>query len=82
MQRVISSVFALSFLFTMPAFAGEAEGKIVDVNASAMTVTLDSGETYTLPPEFDVTLVSPGMVVALAHEDDAAKTVTDMELVD
>ncbi|MEM9999522.1 MAG: DUF1344 domain-containing protein [Pseudomonadota bacterium] len=64
------------------AFAGEAQGTITFVNANAMTVTMDNGETYTLPPEFDVSLITPGMVVALAHDDDTARTVTDMEQID
>lgn len=65
-----------------PVFAGEARGVILGVNANAMTMTMDNGQTYALPPEFDVSLIAPGMVVALAHDDDPAKTVTDMEQID
>ncbi|MEL6921720.1 MAG: DUF1344 domain-containing protein [Pseudomonadota bacterium] len=82
MKKRLAATSAI--LLTMSAFAhaGEAQGAITEVDAAAMTMTLDNGETYTLPAEFDVSLIGPGMVVALAHEDDAAKTVTDMEQID
>ena len=71
-----------SLAFVSAPLAGEAQGTIAAVNPNAMTVTLDNGETYKLPPEFDPAIIMPGMVIALAHEEDAAKTVTDMEQLD
>ena len=82
LKRIISLALAASLGCGAPALAGEARGAIITVDADAMQMTLDNGVTYTLPPEFDVTLITPGMIVALAHEDDAAKTVTDMEQID
>ncbi|MEO1747383.1 MAG: DUF1344 domain-containing protein, partial [Pseudomonadota bacterium] len=82
LRQIFLILLALNLMPVAPSIAGEAQGAITAVNAKAMTVTLDNGEIYALPDEFDVSLISPGMVVALAHEDDSAKTVTDMELVD
>lgn len=82
MRLIFATGFVLNLFMIVSSLAGEAQGEIIAINASAMTVTLDNGETYGLPDEFDVSLISPGMVVALAHEDRPGKTVTDMELVD
>ena len=82
MQKIIAISFAVLLMSGMTSHAGEAQGTITFVNANAMTVTIDNGQTYALPPEFDVSLITPGMVVALAHDDDPASTVTDMEQID
>ncbi|MEL6201530.1 MAG: DUF1344 domain-containing protein [Pseudomonadota bacterium] len=82
MRLVFAAGFILNLFMIATSVAGEAQGAITAVDANAMTVTLDNGETYGLPDEFDLSLISPGMVVALAHEDGSPKTVTDMELVD
>lgn len=83
MPKTIIAAFLASLAMSVAAIAGEAQGSIVSTDATAMTVTLDNNETYALPADFDITLIGRGMVVALAYnDDDAAKTVTDMELLD
>ena len=50
------------------AQAADDEGKITKVNAEALTITLENGNTYKLSAEFDVEALQPGMEVVLAYD--------------
>ena len=61
------------------ALAAEDEGKIARVDAEAMTITLDNGNTYKLSGEFDVEALEVGVEVVLAYDTVAGeKLVTDL----
>lgn len=83
MKKYFLATCAALALMTGHAFADEAEGAITAVDATAYTMTLDNGESYKLPDEFDITLIGEGMRVALAYDEvDGAKLITDMEQID
>ena len=61
------------------ALAAEDEGKIARVDAEAMTITLDNGNTYKLSGEFDVEALEVGTEVVLAYDTiGGEKMVTDL----
>lgn len=82
MKKLLISMAALA-AFVGAAIADEADGTIVEVDASTPSMTLDNGETYVLPQGFDTSLIGPGMRVALAFDEaDGRKMVTDMSQVE
>lgn len=63
------------------ALAAQAEGKIQSIDREKLTITLEDGESYKLPGEFDVTAISEGMGIYFAYDDvDGQKLITDLEL--
>lgn len=65
--------------FTGAAMAAEDEGKIARIDAEALTITLDNGNTYKLSAEFDVEALVEGMEVVLAYDTvGGEKLVTDL----
>lgn len=65
--------------FSGSAMAADDEGKIARVDANAMTITLENGNTYKLSGEFDVEALEVGTEVVLAYDTIAGeKTVTDL----
>lgn len=83
MKQIFLTALAASALMAAPAWAGEAEGTITSVDTNNYAMTLDDGQTYKLPAEFDVSLIGEGMRVALAFDENGdEKLVTDMEQVD
>ncbi|MGB7431646.1 MAG: DUF1344 domain-containing protein [Ahrensia sp.] len=83
MKRLLIAILAPAFLIVGHAMADDAEGTIASINASNYTMALDDGKTYTLPAEFDISLIGEGMRVALAYDDvNGALMVTDMEQID
>lgn len=72
---VISAVLALAG----PAAAADDEGRIASVDADSQTITLDNGNIYRLPGEFDAESLSVGMEVVIAYDTIAGeKTITDI----
>ncbi|MEO1746165.1 MAG: DUF1344 domain-containing protein, partial [Pseudomonadota bacterium] len=53
MKTFLPIAAAVSLALTAFAHAGEAQGTITAIDPAAMTMTLDTGDTYTLPAEFD-----------------------------
>lgn len=79
---ILASVISVALL-SSHAFAGEVEGTINSVDVANYVMTLDDGQTYNLPQEFDITLIGEGMRVSLAYDEQGdTKVVTDMEQVD
>jgi len=84
MRTVRKILPALFFAASVAFFAGAAvaaddEGKITRVDADAMTITLDNGNTYKLSGEFDVEALEVGTEVVLAYDTiGGEKMVTDL----
>ncbi len=53
------------------ALADEASGQITDIDDSAMTVTLDDGNTYKLPDDVDTSSLMVGDNVTIEYSKDA-----------
>ena len=80
-MRIITAALAAILAISVPAFAGDAEGRIKSVDTEKMTVTLDDGKTYKLPAEMDVSAVEPGLTILLAYDVvDGVNQITDLEL--
>jgi hypothetical protein len=62
---VVAAGLALS---SAAALAADDEGKVARVDAEAMTLTLENGNTYKLSGEFDVEALEVGVEVVLAYD--------------
>ena len=80
MRKLI--VMAAGFLaFATVAYAETTEGKITRVDSAAMTVVLDDGKTYKLPPEMDMSGIAAGIEILIAYDvNDGVNQITDMEV--
>jgi hypothetical protein len=80
MRSLIGALVA-ALMFSSAAFAAEAEGKIATVDRDNLTITLENGNSYKLPGEFDVDAIKEGMLVLLAYDKVGDQNmITDMEL--
>lgn len=82
MRSLLAAAASLMLGFMSPAFADTTEGKVQRVNAEAMTVVLDDGKTYRLPPEMDMTVIEEGIEIIVAYDvgADGTNQITDMEI--
>lgn len=80
-MRLAAAALSLALLAT-PVLAADTEGKITTVDPENMTITLQDGSTYRLPPEMDVSAISDGMEIVIAYRvnEDGEKQITDMLL--
>ncbi|MEP9385762.1 DUF1344 domain-containing protein [Mesorhizobium sp. KR9-304] len=77
----LAAALMFSTTFSGAAFAAEAEGKIKAVDRDNLTITLENGNSYKLPGEFDVDAIQEGMDVLLAYDKVGDQNmITDMEL--
>jgi hypothetical protein len=77
----LAAVLMLSTIVSTVALAAEAEGKIQTVDRDNLTITLENGDSYKLPGEFDVDAIKEGMLVLLAYDKVGDQNmITDMEL--
>lgn len=67
MRGIIAAAGAL-IMMTAGALAADTEGEIKQVDADAMTITLDDGKTYRLPAEMDVSTITEGVTVIIAYD--------------
>lgn len=80
-MRTLISAICGALLMTSAVFAAEAEGKIKAIDTDSQTITLDDGEAYKLPGEFDMTSIKEGMEVLLAYDKiEGQNLITDMQL--
>lgn len=80
-MRSFLGALAAIFLMSSAAFAAEAEGLIKSIDRDNSTITLDDGNKYKLPGEFDVESLKEGMDILLAYDEvSGEKLITDMEL--
>jgi uncharacterized protein DUF1344 len=77
----LAAALMLSTIVSTGALAAEAEGKIQTVDRDNLTITLENGNSYKLPGEFDVEAIKEGMQVLLAYDKVGDENmITDMEL--
>ena len=77
----LAAALMFSTMFATGAFAAEAEGKIATVDRDNLTITLENGNSYKLPGEFDVDAIKEGMQVLIAYDKVGEQNmITDMEL--
>ncbi|MBP1850328.1 DUF1344 domain-containing protein [Rhizobium halophytocola] len=85
MRVVIAFLLATaSFLSPLEGYARSAdiEATIKSVSIEGMSLTLDDGQTYDLPPEFDFEGLTAGTkVVVFYTEVDGKRVVDDLEVV-
>ena len=80
MRSLIGALVA-ALMFSTAAFVAEAEGKIATVDRDNLTITLENGNSYKLPGEFDVDAIKEGMQVLIAYDKVGEQNmITDMEL--
>lgn len=80
MRRAFAAI-TLALTLSTAAWAAEAEGHITSIDADKLTITLEDGNSYKLPGEFDMDAIREGMEVLLAYEEvDGQKLITDMQL--
>jgi hypothetical protein len=62
MKKLMIAAGAASLLAmsSLAAFADEAQGSITSIDPTAMTVTLDDGNTYALPASIDAASLQVG----------------------
>ena len=82
MRSLTGALAAALMLSTIAgASAAEAEGKVKAVDRDNLTITLENGNSYKLPGEFDVDAIQEGMVVLLAYDKIGDQNmITDMQL--
>ena len=80
MRRTLAAL-TLLIASTSLSLAASDEGTIASIDREAMTITLQNGNTYKLPGEFDLDAISEGMDVLVAyHTVDGERTITDMDI--
>ncbi len=80
MRRTLAAL-ALLIASTSLSLAASDEGTIASIDREAMTITLENGNTYKLPGEFDLDAISEGMDVLVAYDTvDGQRTITDMDI--
>jgi hypothetical protein len=78
MRNYLVPVAALGILLTSTlAIAAEATGVVQSVDEATRTLTLQSGETYTLSEDVTLTDIQPGMQITLVY-DEANKVVSEV----
>lgn len=80
-MRLFTPLIAATALFATAALAANDEGPIAQIDRETMTITLENGNSYRLPGEFDLDSLSEGMDVFLAYEEiDGENQITDVDL--
>ena len=78
MRKLIAAAGAL-MLMSVGALAANTEGEIRQVDLDALTIVLDDGKTYKLPPEMDMSVIAEGITVIIAYDSrDGVNQITDM----
>jgi streptogramin lyase len=77
---IAASAAALLTASSLAALAAEASGAIASVDASSGTVTLDSGQTFTLPSGLDAASLQPGQQVTITYEESSDGQMTATEV--
>lgn len=80
MHYLVGLILVIASLFSTVAMADDAEGKITSINKDNETLTLDDGQTYKLPGEFDYSAINQGMKVIIIYDvADNTRFVTDIQ---
>jgi hypothetical protein len=82
-MRGIISAFAAILMMTGAALAANDEGRIASIDPERMVITLDNGNAYKLPGEFNVEALAEGMEVYLAYDNvGGERQITDMDIME
>ena len=77
---IAASAAALFVASSLSALAAEVTGAITAVDPAAGTVTLDDGNTYLLPADFDIAALTAGAMVTITYEEvDGQMQITAVE---
>ncbi len=68
---IAAGAAVLLAMSSFAALADEASGSITNIDETAMTVTLDDGNTYKLPADVDPTSLQVGDAVTIEFDTDA-----------
>jgi len=80
MRKSAFSGIIAAFLLQGTALADSAEGTIETIDTAANTLILTDGKIYSLPGEFDYSVIKTGMRVLLFYDvDGSGRYVTDIE---
>lgn len=75
------SAAALLLMSIAGSYAADTDGEIKSIDRENLTITLESGEKFKLPGEFDVAALEEGMDIVIAYDEvDGEKLITDMQL--
>jgi hypothetical protein len=77
MRTLLGALTAL--MLAAAAHAAEAEGQIKAIDRDKLTITLEDGQSYKLPGEFDIESLQEGMEVLFAYDQIGGENlITDM----
>ena len=68
---IAAGAAVLLAMSSLAALADEASGSVTNVDDSAMTITLDDGNTYVLPSDVDPASLQEGDKVTVEYTKDA-----------
>jgi outer membrane lipoprotein SlyB len=78
---IAAGAAGLLALSSLAALADEAQGAITSIDPTAMTVTLDDGNTYKLPASVDAASLQVGAKVTIQYSTDASGKLEATEIV-
>jgi Cu/Ag efflux protein CusF len=82
-MRTLIGAVAAALMLSIAAHAAEAEGSIKAIDMDNLTITLDNGQSYKLPGEFDVEAIKEGMDIVLAYDKVGGENlITDMQILE
>lgn len=85
MRYVVMALLAASYLMAPLAFAagnGQLEATIASIDKAGESLSLDDGQTYRLPGEFNFDGLSEGTrVYVFYREEDGERHIVDLEVV-
>ena len=82
-MRTLIGAIAAALMLATAAHAAEAEGHIKAIDMDNLTITLDNGQSYKLPGEFDVEAIKEGMDIVLAYDEVGGENlITDMQILE
>ncbi|MGY6708647.1 MAG: DUF1344 domain-containing protein [Rhizobiaceae bacterium] len=82
-MRIAVAAFAAFLATSGLANAANDEGQITAIDTDAMTITLDNGNTYRLPGEFNIEAIDVGSQVLIAFDQvDGRRQITDMDIME
>jgi Cu/Ag efflux protein CusF len=82
-MRTLIGAVAAALMLSTAAYAAEAEGHIKAIDTDNLTITLDNGQSYKLPGEFDVEAIKEGMDIVLAYDEVGGENlITDMQILE
>jgi len=82
-MRIAVLVLAAFLSMSGLAHAASDEGQITAIDGEAMTITLDNGNTYRLPGEFNMQAIDVGTEVLIAFDqNEGQRQITDMDIME